>query len=168
MLHALSALLIATKPTEPEISPGCVRHWRGKDEARTTCKGYSLGRRGEPLRERFSADLVSEPDHASNGLPAVLTEPAKDNDSIVKRYYDESRLVLTTRLHGARHRSSLHLEGSMQGSRSIQIIQVYRTHVGGSIVRVEKVGVAREDGNPAVWVSAVHEPPRGMKSAASF
>ena len=120
------------------------------------------------MRERFSADLVSEPDHASNGLPAVLTEPAKDDDSVVKRYYDDSRLALTIRLHGARYRSSLHLEGSMQGSRSIQIIQVNRTHVGGSIVRVEKVGVAREDGNPAVWVSAVHEPPRGMKSAASF
>jgi hypothetical protein len=70
-----------------ETIPGCVFPARvsyqgGKScEARTSTlmtasKGDSLGRRGEPIRERCCANLVPETDHASNSLPAVLAEPA--------------------------------------------------------------------------------------------
>ncbi len=48
---------------------------------RTTCKGDSLGRRGDPSRERSIADLVSKPDHARDTMPGVLAEPANDDDS---------------------------------------------------------------------------------------
>jgi len=54
---------------------------------RTACKGDLLGRRGDPSRERCTANLVPEPDHASNSRPAVLAEPAKDE--VVRRYYDD-------------------------------------------------------------------------------
>lgn len=78
VLHALSALLIATKPSAPVIrvrqyslSSTCSR------EVRTACKGDLLVGRGGPSCERRAADLIPESDHAGDRLPAVLAEPAK-------------------------------------------------------------------------------------------
>lgn len=49
---------------------------RYKNWTRTTAECDLLGLRRDPVVERSTADLVAEADHAGDGGPAVLAEPA--------------------------------------------------------------------------------------------
>ena len=78
--HSESALLIATKPSAPiqmrgpQLRPYGNLPWAAC--GRTTPERDLLRLRRHPVGQRCAANVVPESDHAGDGGPAVLTEPA--------------------------------------------------------------------------------------------
>ena len=63
---------------------------------RTPCKGDLHIPWGDPVRERRIADLVSESDHAGDGLPTVLAKPEKVKYHPLRK--KELHIIATTNL----------------------------------------------------------------------
>ncbi len=103
MLHSLSSLLIATKPSEPVFPharelPSLQGHEKGAHgyEVRTGGRGDLLGRRRDPSREGCAVDLVPERDQT---MLAIASQRCWQNlqsttIQVVTRYYI-SRMTAT-------------------------------------------------------------------------